>query len=1137
MKRKNASKCFAVVMIATLLLISMLTLAFNIPLVIADPGVIRVPTDYPTIQKAINAAQNGDTIIVGPGTYNENIVVNKSVKLDASEVCKVTINGTKGKAGIVVDVDASNVEINGFHIRNGAIGIWVGVYLSNVIIQLNNIEEMGESGITADFVGNLKIEGNSVKNSPWGINKAQVEGGTVKNNRIEGSTKDGLSVSKSKDEEISGNTITNSSVGLNITDTSGELVYHNNFINNTIQVYSYNSTNTWHNGYPSGGNYWSDYNGTDMYSGPYQNETGSDGIWDYPYVIDENNQDKYPLVHPYNPLPEPWIVEPSILDSEVPVHNDTIVIWGDFINISAVELKYAEDIENTTFEYSPNGINWELIGISFEGIKEWENWTDIYGTPFDGFRKWSVAWNTSGVSEGLYHIRATMVDTVGQIGQNNITVYFDRTPPIPEFTLPWGVAVNGTIQISVETNATDVLYTQFESLKVSTEYKVPPVTEPDTACAWNSIAALLMYWATRPSKTDPKKKPLEYLIKDDKDKVMNPGQLINALVDKFNKVYMKNKPEKDWKTRKKGLTSQEIEFLLIAWLHNKGIQDPWNWMGGFRNQVPEWPRWSNKHFEHLKEEFEANKGPLIVGIKSTQPKLPAHAMVLKSMENKPVKEDKNNLENNEYRVDFMDSYSKNGLRWTTMKGYNDLYIYMDWDGNPNTDGVQAPNPEPPPEKIWVPDGYWYVSDKIQIIPDKKILEGLDLLANWIPEGIDHNGADGWSLALDTTQLEEGYHFIRATMVDSSGSNGTQTTEIFVDNIPPVPGDHDIAITNLTASRINITVTVENQGRYNETAYVSVYSEGIGTTARIDLASGANTILTFEWTPSPGEYNITAEVDPILDEVDIADNTLTTTISIGPIDIAVTNVTSFKTVVGQGYSVSINVTVTNQGNYSETFNVTAYANTTVIDTRTDITLTSGNPTTITFTWDTTGFAKGNYTISAYAWPVPGETDTTDNTYVDGTIQITAVQPYAPIAVFTEVPEIPYVYQPVYFDASTSKPGFDGDDGCPITEYHWDFGDGTSGTGKTIKHIYYKSGNYTVTLTVYAPGIPPYIDPQYVGTNTTDTIQHVKQVLPVGGYSIPIDTYTTATPPTTYFAILTIITAVFTAIRRKTHRKIR
>ena len=104
------------------------------------------------------------------------------------------------------------------------------------------------------------------------------------------------------------------------------------------------------------------------------------------------------------------------------------------------------------------------------------------------------------------------------------------------------------------------------------------------------------------------------------------------------------------------------------------------------------------------------------------------------------------------------------------------------------------------------------------------------------------------------------------------------------------------------------------------------------------------------------------------------------------DVAITNVTPSKTVVGQGYSMSINVTVANQGDYPETFNVTVYANTTEIG-RQEITLASSTSTTLTFTWNTTGFAKGNYSVWAYAWPVLGEKDKTDNTYTDGWVVVT------------------------------------------------------------------------------------------------------------------------------------------------------
>jgi parallel beta-helix repeat protein len=86
--------------------------------------------------------------------------------------------------------------------------------------------------------------------------------------------------------------------------SSDNKIYHNIFKNNLRQVCdlfwdgdpTFGSVNVWNQDYPSGGNYWSDYDGMDLYSGIYQNETGSDGIGDTAYTIDENNTDRYPLI-------------------------------------------------------------------------------------------------------------------------------------------------------------------------------------------------------------------------------------------------------------------------------------------------------------------------------------------------------------------------------------------------------------------------------------------------------------------------------------------------------------------------------------------------------------------------------------------------------------------------------------------------------------------------------------------------------------------------------------------------------------------------------------------------------------------------------------------------------------------------
>ena len=74
-------------------------------------------------------------------------------------------------------------------------------------------------------------------------------------------------------------------------EASNNILYHNNFINNEQVCSSYSSKNVWDNGYPSGGNYWSDYEERH----PDAEELDGSGIWNTPYVIDEYNQDNYPI--------------------------------------------------------------------------------------------------------------------------------------------------------------------------------------------------------------------------------------------------------------------------------------------------------------------------------------------------------------------------------------------------------------------------------------------------------------------------------------------------------------------------------------------------------------------------------------------------------------------------------------------------------------------------------------------------------------------------------------------------------------------------------------------------------------------------------------------------------------------------
>jgi hypothetical protein len=108
------------------------------------------------------------------------------------------------------------------------------------------------------------------------------------------------------------------------------------------------------------------------------------------------------------------------------------------------------------------------------------------------------------------------------------------------------------------------------------------------------------------------------------------------------------------------------------------------------------------------------------------------------------------------------------------------------------------------------------------------------------------------------------------------------------------------------------------------------------------------------------------------------------------NVAVISAVSSKTVIGQGLKGNLTVYGANKGEYSETFNVTLYANMSTIASAT-VPLLRGSTATITFSWTptNTSFSKGNYTISAYAWPVSSEIDAADNNFTDGWVIVSIV----------------------------------------------------------------------------------------------------------------------------------------------------
>ena len=409
----------------TLLLLGMLTLAFNIQTVKAS-GTIYIRADGSIDPPTAPIQRVGDVYTFTADIYDEivverdNIVIDgdgytlqgtgayASKGVDLSGRSNVTIKNTIITAfyyGILLDSSSNYNSISGNSIANHSDGILLdsssnnsisennienndfGIELyssSNNSISENNIVNNGEGIYLIDSSNNNSISGNNIVNNVDGIylysssnnsisennivnnvdgivltyssNNNSISGNNIENNDF------GIELGYSSNNSISGNNIENNDYGIHLIDSSNNnRFYHNNFVSNTHQVYSYESINVWDDGYPSGGNYWSDYE--EKY--PDAGEIDDSGIWDTPYAIEENNQDNYPLMNPWGALPPPPDTTPpniSILSDETKTYATADVSLTFTVDESVSWMGYSLDGQanvtisgNTTLYGLPDG--------------------------------------------------------------------------------------------------------------------------------------------------------------------------------------------------------------------------------------------------------------------------------------------------------------------------------------------------------------------------------------------------------------------------------------------------------------------------------------------------------------------------------------------------------------------------------------------------------------------------------------------------------------------------------------------------------------------------------------------------------------------------------------------------------------
>lgn len=210
------------------------------------------------------------------------------------------IQGSQSGIGILL-TDKKDVKIKNCEISNFSNGIVLMPLLlpegSNNFLFQNKISN-NYFGVVLVSISNETLQNNIITSNEYGINLFDSNNNFISQNHISNNGA-GITLIFSSQNLFIQNLISHNERGIVFEETPlDNKVYHNNFIENEIQVsieFETEEKFILDNGYPSGGNYWSDYTGKDEKSGENQNQPGSDGIGDTPYTF-YGSQDRYPFM-------------------------------------------------------------------------------------------------------------------------------------------------------------------------------------------------------------------------------------------------------------------------------------------------------------------------------------------------------------------------------------------------------------------------------------------------------------------------------------------------------------------------------------------------------------------------------------------------------------------------------------------------------------------------------------------------------------------------------------------------------------------------------------------------------------------------------------------------------------------------
>ena len=545
--------------------------------------------------------------------------------------------------------------------------------------------------------------------------------------------------------------------------------------------------------------------------------------------------------------PVPYFTSPSDDEFMSCVDPDRVKVYESEVELRVVDLTDEDDITHAVFDFSFDGIDWFPIGEDhyngFEGIQFTGDGGEASTNGWGG-TGWNIIWNTEGLEEGYYLLRATLFDELGKEGTTEIMVHFDPTPPFltlnSEPSITEGVLgpLEGLVYFNSTTLDEDPAFFSLDYIDASrpkfdqqglgnanqenvgtTNTNGTPQTDDDVNNFCGPTSAANALW--RLGQNDP-----ALLGKSGGGQFNNATELAEEIGNDT-----KTDPEN-------GTATDDMTAGLKKYLKKRNLDGNYTVKPHIPKAGGRGPWWSDVG-------LALRQGEAVIMLK-VQPGEDGTVGTADDVGHYETGKDANPYPGGGGEVSVRDPKGpedKSGRVKVVPKNNNFEGIWFDEDGDGEVDDGE----------VWYLLAFWEIS------PNNEYTWGLQEVA-YVPLGEDAIRTDGFSIPVETNQINDGFYLLRGRMYDATDNVGMNRTTIYINNHSPNPVVLETpSLEDVNSSSVTLQWTQNMDEDFN--MYQIFLSSSEGTLGNVvqDISDWTTTSCTVDGLESETDYYFTVRV--------------------------------------------------------------------------------------------------------------------------------------------------------------------------------------------------------------------------------------------------------------------------------------